>query len=112
MLNPNEYIKIYDKDGNEVEDSEIVRTGLTIKLEYNGIVLDEASMVVRGDVDGDGFVNVSDYISVLNHALSLEKVEDYISFAAGDVEEDNMLNVSDYIKIMDYALRNIDSIND
>ena len=92
MLNPNEYIKIYDENGVEVSDDEIVKTGLVIKLEYNGLVLDEASMVVRGDVDGDGFVNVSDYISVLNHALALEEIDDYI-------------------KIMDYALGNIDSIN-
>ena len=112
MLNPNEYIKIYDENGVEVSDDEIVKTGLVIKLEYNGLVLDEASMVVRGDVDGDGFVNVSDYISVLNHALALEEIDDYIKFAAGDVEEDDMLNVTDYIKIMDYALGNIDSINE
>ena len=111
MLNPNEYIKIYDKDGNEVEDDEIVKTGLTIKLEINGTVHDEASMVVKGDVDGDGFINVTDYIAVLNHALALEDIEDYIKFVAGDVAEDEILNVTDYIKIMDYALGNIDSIN-
>ena len=112
MLNPNEYIKIYDDSGNEVLEEDIVKTGLVIKLEYNGLVLDEASMVVRGDVDGDGFVNVTDYIAVLNHALVLEEIDDYIKFAAGDVEEDEILNVTDYIKIMDYALKNIDSIND
>ena len=111
MLNPNEYIKIYDKDGNEVDDDEIVKTGLTIKLEINGTVHDEASMVVKGDVDGDGFINVTDYIAVLNHALALEDIEDYIKFVAGDVAEDEILNVTDYIKIMDYALGNIDSIN-
>ena len=111
MLNPDEYIKIYDENDNEVLDDDIVKTGLTIKLEYNGLVLDEAKMVVRGDVDGDGFVNVTDYIAVLNHALALEDIEDYASYAAGDVEEDDILNVTDYIKIMDYALGNIDSIN-
>ena len=74
-------------------------------------VYDEAIMVVRGDVDGDGVVNVTDYMIVLNHALELEEIEDQIKFYAADVEIDNMINVTDYIKIMDYALENLDTLN-
>ena len=112
MTNPNEYIKIYDTEGNELEEDDIIKTRLVIKLEYNGMVLDEAYVVLRGDVDGDGYVNVSDYITVLNVTLENDFFDDYIQFAAADVEEDEIINVSDYIKIMDYNLENIDSLND
>ena len=111
LLNPNEYIKIYDKDNNELSDDDIIKTGLTIKLKYDNLVFDEATMIIHGDVDGDGFVNVSDYILVANHALEIEDITDYVMFAAADVEEDEVLNVADYIKIMDYALENIGSLN-
>ena len=112
MTNPNEYIKIYDTEGNELAEDDIIKTRLVIKLEYNGMVLDEAYVVLRGDVDGDGYVNVSDYITVLNVTLENDFFDDYIQFAAADVEEDEIINVSDYIKIMDYNLENIDSLND
>ena len=111
LLNDSRTINIYDLDGNIVEDDEIVKTGLIIKLEYNDKTYDEATMVVRGDVDGDGYVNVTDYITVLNHALEVDDIVDYAKFAAADVEEDEMINVTDYIKIMDYSLENLDSLN-
>ena len=104
-------IKIYEQDGLEVLEEDRVKTGLIIRLEYNGIVLDEATMVVRGDVDGDSYVNATDYITVLNHALDVYTIDDYIQFAAGDVEEDEILNATDYIKIMDFAIDNINSLN-
>jgi hypothetical protein len=109
--NPIEYIKIYDEDDNLLSDDDIVRTKLVIKLEFNGLVLDYATMVVRGDVDGDGYVNISDYIMVANHALGTEEMDDYLMITAGDVEEDEILNIADYIKIMDYALGNSDNLN-
>jgi len=109
--NPIEYIKIYDLDDNLLSDDDIVKTGLIIKLEFNGLVLDYATMVVRGDVDGDGYVNISDYIMVANHALGTEEMDDYVMITAGDVEEDEILNIADYIKIMDYALGNSDNLN-
>ena len=69
-------------------------------------------MVIKGDVDQDGYVNISDYILVANHTLGIEEITDYVMFTAGDVVEDELLNISDYIKIMDYALKNIDTLND
>ena len=104
-------IKIYDTLGNLLSDDDIVKTGLIIKLEYNDKVYDEAIMVVRGDVDGDGYVNVTDYMMVLNHSLELTEIEDSIRFLAADVEEDELINVTDYIKIMDYSLENLDTLN-
>jgi len=112
MLNPNEYIKIYDEDNNLLSDDDIVKTGLIIKLVIDDTEYDEAIMVIRGDVDKDGYVNISDYILVSNHALESEYIDDYVQFAAADVEEDEVLNIADYIKIMDYGLENSNSLNE
>ena len=72
---------------------------------------DEAVMVVRGDINCDGYLNVTDYMAALNHALELEEIEDEVSFMAADVEEDELINVTDYLKILDYTLENIDTLN-
>ena len=63
-------------------------TGLIIKLEINGVVHDEATMVVRGDVDGDGIINVSDLLGLINHIRENTLITEYPKFAAANVDED------------------------
>ncbi len=114
MLNPNEFIKIYDSDNNEVSDDDIVKTGLTIKLVIDGNIYDEATMVVRGDLNGDGFVNVMDDIVITNSitdANPINEISDYPRFAAADLEEDDFINVVDEIKMLNFITDNIDSLN-
>ena len=114
LLNPNEYVKIYDKDGNELDDDEIVMTGQIIRLVYNDIVVDEAIMSVRGDLNGDGYVNVMDKIELTNAVIDAEPIDsitDYPRFAAADVEEDDFVNVMDKLKITNFITDSIDSLN-
>ena len=111
MTNPNEYIKIYDAEGNEVSEVDTVKTGLTIKLEINGRVYDEAIMIVRGDIDGDGLVDVADEAVLTDHILRITPIDDY-RFYAADVDEDSILDVADDSKLTDFILRILDSLNE
>ena len=112
LLNPKELVKIYDSEGNELDDDEDIRTGLVIKLEYNGIVADEAILVLRGDVDGDGVVNLVDYMAVINHYVESAEITEYPFFLAADVDEDETINMADAIKLLNYYTENIDTLND
>ena len=112
LLNPKELVKIYDSEGNELDDDEDIRTGLVIKLEYNGIVADEAILVLRGDVDGDGVVNLVDYMAVINHYVESAEITEYPFFLAADVDEDETINMADAMKILNYYTENIDTLND
>ena len=111
MINPNEFIKIYDLDNNELLDDEVVKTGLIIKLEINGTVYDEAIMIVRGDIDGDGLVDVADEAVLTDHILRITPIDDY-RFYAADVDEDSILDVADDSKLTDFILRILDSLNE
>ena len=51
----------------------------------------------KGDIDGDGAVNVSDYIGIANHILGIPQAV-FIE-TAGDVDGDNNINVTDYIGV-------------
>ena len=111
MTNPTEFIKIYDTEGNEVEEDEIVKTGLIIKLEIHGTVHDEAVIIVRGDINGDGLVNIMDKSKLSEHILRIEEIEGY-GFYAADVYENDLINIQDKSKLSDYILRVIDSLNE
>ncbi len=90
-------------------------TGQIIRLVYNDIVVDEAIMSVRGDINGDGYINVMDDIAIINSitdANPIDPITDYARFAAADLEEDDFINVVDEIKILNYITERIDSLNE
>ena len=110
LLNDKRVINIYDEEGELVSDTDIVRTGLIIKLENNEVVYDEAILIVRGDIDKDGIVDVTDESILTDHILEIEPITGAGLYAA-DIEEDDILDVSDDSTLTDYILKIIDSLN-
>ena len=89
--------KIVDKDGNEVSDNTHFATGMNIML--NG---EAVEIVVLGDVDGNGEINVADARLALRQAVSLENLNGVYLFA-GKVGGDSV-GVSDARKILRVAV--------
>ena len=89
--------KIVDKDGNEVSDNTHFATGMKIML--NG---ESVEIVVLGDVDGDGEINVADARLALRQAVSLENLNGVYLFA-GKVGGDSV-GVSEARKILRAAV--------
>ena len=54
--------------------------------------------VIKGDVNGDGEVNVSDIVEIVNYIMN--KPSDKFVFAAADVNEDGEVNVTDIVKVV------------
>ena len=63
-------------------------------------VLSETSTV--GDINGDGVVDVSDYIGIANHILGL--TPEGFNEQAADVNSDGVIDVSDYIGVANIIL--------
>ena len=89
--------KIVDKDGNEVSDNTHLATGMKIIL--NG---EYVEIVVLGDVDGNGEINVADARLALRQAVSLENLNGVYLFA-GKVGGDSV-GVSEARKILRVAV--------
>ncbi len=87
-------IKIYNSKDEEVNDSDIVGTGMRIVLndEY------EYTFVVKGDTNGDGKSAIQDLLMLNKHRLNKSILEG-IYFEAGDVNEDNIIDVKDLLLI-------------
>ncbi len=87
-------ITIYDKDGKAYKGT-CVATGMTAKLKIDGILCDEATIIVDGDTNGDGMISISDYTLTRLHILSLKKLKG-VYLAAGDANGDGKVSISDY----------------
>jgi hypothetical protein len=89
-----EDIRVCMPDGTEVT-SGYVGTGMTLQMIVRGIPRDSLTVVLRGDVNGDGRISISDYTMARLHILGLKSVEGPY-FQAADVNRDGKISISDY----------------
>lgn len=98
FVNPNEYLKIYDSDGVELSDSELVGTGYTIKLEKDGIIYDSKILIVLGDLNGDAEISVADIILIRQYILETSTLNSSAERAAL-VNDDEDIDIADLLLI-------------
>ena len=58
--------------------------------------------VIKGDVNGDTKVNVSDIVEIVNYILG--KPSERFNMIAADVSEDNIVNVTDIVRIVNMIM--------
>ncbi len=89
---------IANKDFSVVAENENVSTGTEISLNGKKYVL-----VIKGDADGNGVVNSTDYLQIKKAFLGEYFFEDEY-FKAADTDEDSVLTSTDYLKIKNHFL--------
>ncbi len=98
-LNEREYIKVYRADGTtQVSGSTVVGTGYVVKLMDGDSVQQSRTLVVTGDVNGDGNITAADYVNVKFCVLGKQKLNGVFGQAA-DVNGDSKITASDYVNI-------------
>ncbi len=97
-----DYCKIFS-EGREVSSEERLCTGMTLQLIVHGQLRMELTVIVFGDVNGDGKITVTDMVAV--KAMLLGKTDaDAISEKAGDVNGDGKLTVTDFMRLKAHLL--------
>lgn len=125
----NHEVRIYDKDGNP--DPALMGTGTRVDVVYlnnetpaeSGTnptagetsttegemntteeIIESYTVVMFGDVDGNGRINSADLNAILNHVLRRESLSDINLFAA-DSDQNNRVNSADLNHILNHILR-------
>ncbi len=95
-------LKVCDKEGQELGETEVLKTGMKLVLDDN----EEYELSITGDVDGDGDADVDDMLEINRHRLIDQEEEKLkgIYFDAGDVTEDGEVNQYDMLEINRYRL--------
>lgn len=75
-------ISFKDKDGNVLNDSSKIGTGTKVQLIVDEEVVAEISVVIKGDVDGDGDINVADTLTVYLHLTGKNVLDGVFADAA------------------------------
>ena len=91
--------KVY-KDNKEIlDDSAIINTGITVKLD--GVAF--YTIIISGDVNGDGNVGLLDLILANRQRLG-KNILSGIYFEAGDTNSDGEINIIDLIQMNRFRL--------
>lgn len=93
-ITTNQKVVFIDKDGNEVNDEAIVTTGMTLKVGNKM----QYTLIVTGDIDGNGKISVNDYANMKLHFIKKKELTG-INLKAADVNYDNDLTMSDAAKM-------------
>lgn len=93
MANSPEDMVLLNADGDAVSDGNAV-TGMTARLTVGGIVRDERTLVVKGDVNGDGVVSVKDFTLISLHLKGIKTLEGAFALAA-DYDTDGLAAAAD-----------------
>ncbi len=99
----NESAVVYNAEGKELSASEKVGTGCVIALYADGVKVDALTVIIKGDVNGDGIVDGTDYLrikSVFLGTLSLENA--YLT--AADVDSTDKVDGTDYLRVKGHFL--------
>ncbi len=91
-------LTVKNAKGETVADDTKIGTGFTVT--YNNR---EYTVLIKGDVSGDGNINSSDFMQVRRKFLGLFEIEG-IKSAAADVNSDGKINSTDYMQIRSHFL--------
>ena len=90
----NSLLQFKDADGNTLSDDSAAGTGARVILMSGDKELDSITMVVTGDISGDGVISNRD-VSMLARALLEKEQPTDIQILAGDVNGDGEINNKD-----------------
>lgn len=107
----NDSLEFYRVDGTKLSESDIVGTGTVIKLMDGASVADSASIIITGDIDGDGKCTLKDSTHIMQYLLETEEFAPY-QIGASDVNGDGFVNNKDAALIARFvAGLDVDVIN-
>lgn len=62
------------------------------------------TLAIRGDINGDGEINLADFVLIQSHILDKAKLSGY-KFYAGDVNYNNEIKLDDFVLIQSHILK-------
>ena len=96
---------IKNASGKNIENDELVGTGTTVNLclKDSNEIIQTYTIVIYGDVNGDGKIYATDYVKIKNHIMDTEKLNGVYAIAA-DVNRDSKVYATDYVKVKNYIM--------
>lgn len=95
--------KLVNANNVELNDTDKVCTGTKVQILNGTSVIQEYTIAIYGDVNGDGNISSSDYVLVKNNIMSSLVLNNSQKIGA-DMNKDGKISSSDYVLIKNYIM--------
>lgn len=96
-------VKVYNANGEAVDTTWWVGTGMIVQLENNGEAVASYTVIVKGDVNSDGLADTKDARAMIQFALGSTSLTDTQQLAA-NYNGDEYINTSDVRELLVAAI--------
>ena len=96
-----DYIKITNSDGTAASENQYIATGMKAAAPNSDVYY---SLIVSGDVDGDGNCTALDAVNILKAVIGETTLDTYEQKAAADVNGDGWVRADDAVVILKYIV--------
>lgn len=96
-----EAIKITNADGTAATETQYIATGMKAMAPNSDV---SYSLIVSGDVDGDGNCTALDAVNILKAVIGETTLDTYEQKAAADVNDDGWVRADDAVVILKYIV--------
>ena len=100
-LTPAEFITV--QTGSDTPDVPAA-TGMTVSYAVNDQLIQSLSIVVTGDVNGDGTISITDLVQINSHLLKKAELSGAAAIAA-DVNADGIISITDLVLVNNHLLK-------
>ncbi len=104
-LDQAEYLVVTGKDGGALSEQTTLASGMLVTLVgAGGSVIKQVTIVVSGDISGDGVVSVTDFVNLKAHLLRISPLTG-VGESAADLNGDGSVTLTDFILLKAILLR-------
>ena len=104
---PRATVTVFSNKGEALSGTTLLSTGQTIKILAPNGETKTFNIVVTGDTNGDGRVNIQDLLKVQKHLLKSTLLTD-LALKGADTNGDGNVNIQDLLRVQKYILGNKD----
>jgi len=101
------YVTLTDAGGTEAADEGKVATAWTLSLYDGGELLESYTVVILGDLNGDGAVGIADFAK-LRQELLRGSIVTGIYLRAADLNHDGSVGIADFAKLRQFLLGKVE----
>ena len=87
---------VRNKDGEVITGKTAIGTGAKIQTVVEGEVIKEITVVIMGDVSGQGYVSIGSLVQMANHISNTDSLEGAFAMAA-DMNKDGSTSIGDLV---------------